>query len=138
MGFDILDSIIPKTKLKIKTYIERMASPSIHNTCRMFQVILTFPSLSHPYPTIINFGQFYPLSSFQTHPLLVNPPTTTLVKTGSWLQQFPRLLGLPSSPVLSSEVCQSLSHVQLFATSWTIAHQDPLSMEFSRQEYWSG
>ena len=31
-----------------------------------------------------------------------------------------------------------LSHVQLFATLWTIAHQAPLSMEFSRQEYWSG
>ena len=26
----------------------------------------------------------------------------------------------------------------LFATSWTVAHQGPLSMEFSRQEYWSG
>jgi len=33
---------------------------------------------------------------------------------------------------------QSLSHVPLFATPWTIAHQTPLSMEFSRQEYWSG
>ena len=32
----------------------------------------------------------------------------------------------------------SLSHVQLFATPWTIACQTPLSMEFSRQEYWSG
>jgi len=31
-----------------------------------------------------------------------------------------------------------LSHVQLFATLWTVAHQAPLSMEFSRQEYWSG
>ena len=30
------------------------------------------------------------------------------------------------------------SHVQLFATLWTIARQAPLSMEFSRQEYWSG
>ena len=30
-----------------------------------------------------------------------------------------------------------LSHVQLFATPWTVAHQAPLSMEFSRQEYWS-
>ena len=30
------------------------------------------------------------------------------------------------------------SRVQLFATLWTIAHQAPLSMEFSRQEYWSG
>ena len=33
---------------------------------------------------------------------------------------------------------QLLSHVQLFATPWTIAHQAHLSMEFSRQEYWSG
>ena len=33
---------------------------------------------------------------------------------------------------------QSLSHVQLFATAWTVAHQTPLSMGFPRQEYWSG
>ena len=32
---------------------------------------------------------------------------------------------------------QSFSHVQLFATPWTVAHQTPLSMEFFRQEYWS-
>ena len=30
-----------------------------------------------------------------------------------------------------------LSHIQLFLTPWTIAGQAPLSMEFSRQEYWS-
>ena len=29
----------------------------------------------------------------------------------------------------------SFSHVQLFATPWTVAHQDPLSIKFSRQEY---
>ena len=33
---------------------------------------------------------------------------------------------------------QSLSCVPLFATSWTVAHQAPLSIEFPRQEYWSG
>ena len=33
---------------------------------------------------------------------------------------------------------KSLSRVQLFVTPWTVAHQAPLSMEFSRQEYWSG
>ena len=32
-----------------------------------------------------------------------------------------------------------LSHVQLLATTpWTIAHQAPLSMGFSRQDYWNG
>ena len=33
---------------------------------------------------------------------------------------------------------KSLSHVGLFATPWTAAHQAPPSMGFSRQEYWSG
>ena len=39
--------------------------------------------------------------------------------------------------MLWSEV-KSLSHVRLFATPWTVACQAPLSMGFSRQEYWSG
>ena len=30
------------------------------------------------------------------------------------------------------------SHVRLFVTSWTVACQAPLSMEFSRQEHWTG
>ena len=33
---------------------------------------------------------------------------------------------------------QSLSRVQLSATPWTVAHQAPLSMAFSRQAFWSG
>ena len=31
-----------------------------------------------------------------------------------------------------------LSRVQVFATPWTVAHQAPLSMGFSRQEFWIG
>ena len=31
-----------------------------------------------------------------------------------------------------------LTRVQLFETPWTLAHQAPPSMEFSRQEYWRG
>ena len=33
---------------------------------------------------------------------------------------------------------KSFSRVRLFATPWTVAHQAPPSMDFSRQEYWSG
>ena len=33
---------------------------------------------------------------------------------------------------------KSLSRVRLLATPWTAAYQAPPSMEFSRQEYWSG
>ena len=41
----------------------------------------------------------------------------------------------------SNDMCahaQSLSRVHLFVTPWTAACQAPLSMEFSRQEYWGG
>ena len=34
-------------------------------------------------------------------------------------------------------VLSQFSRVQLFATLWTVAHQAPLSMGFSRQDYWS-
>jgi len=36
------------------------------------------------------------------------------------------------------DILSRFSHVQLFATLWTVAHQAPLSMGFSRQEYWGG
>ena len=35
-------------------------------------------------------------------------------------------------------VLSHFSHVRLFATLWTVTRQPHLSMEFSRQEYWSG
>ena len=33
---------------------------------------------------------------------------------------------------------KSLSLVQVFATPWIVAYEVPASMEFSKQEYWSG
>ena len=46
---------------------------------------------------------------------------------------------LPKALTFCFHICaQSLSHVRLLTTPWTIAHQAPLSMEFSRQENWSG
>ena len=41
----------------------------------------------------------------------------------------------PNSVCVCVLVAQSCSTL---ATPWTVAHQSPLSMEFSRQEYWSG
>ena len=35
-------------------------------------------------------------------------------------------------------VVELLSHVWLYVTPWTVAHYAPLSLGFSRQEYWSG
>ena len=39
---------------------------------------------------------------------------------------------------LCCAVLSRFSHVWLFMALWTVAHQVPLSMGFSRQEYWSG
>ena len=45
---------------------------------------------------------------------------------------------LPCDLCIKIHCVQSyFSCVQLFATLWTVAHQTPLSMGFSRQEYWS-
>ena len=41
-------------------------------------------------------------------------------------------------PLWQQMKVKSLSHVRLFATPWTVAHQAPPFMGFSRQEYWSG
>ena len=40
--------------------------------------------------------------------------------------------------VKKQSMLSCFSHVRLFATPWTVASQAPLSMGFSRQEYWSG
>ena len=45
---------------------------------------------------------------------------------------------LPLKPECACKGAQLLSHVRLFATPWTVDHQAPLFVEFSRQEYWSG
>ena len=41
-------------------------------------------------------------------------------------------------PFLLACMLSHFSRVRLFATPWTVACQGPLSMEFSRPEYWSG
>ena len=54
------------------------------------------------------------------------------------------LYGPPSKSALRNAATElistasRLSRVWLFLTPWTVARQAPLSMEFSRQEYWSG
>ena len=40
--------------------------------------------------------------------------------------------------VLDVDMLGGFSSVQLFVTLWTVARQAPLSMRFSRQEYWNG
>ena len=48
------------------------------------------------------------------------------------------IVGLQYCVSFNMCACCRLSRVQLFATPWTVAQQAPLSVGFSRQEYWSG
>ena len=69
----------------------------------------------------------------------------------SWFYQFGEQFGsITISPkhyiektklhgdTLDACVLSRFSHVQIFGTLWTVAHQASLSMGFSRQEYWTG
>ena len=40
--------------------------------------------------------------------------------------------------IYPNQLVSHFSCVLLFVTPWTVAHQAPLSVRFSRQEYWSG
>ena len=51
-----------------------------------------------------------------------------------FILKFPEYICIGNSRIQG--VCE-LSHVQLFAAPWTVAHQAPLSMGFFKQEYWS-
>ena len=73
--------------------------------------------------------------------------TAVFLLDGRWWAETLSLVCPVLSPLLAKIVvagkgCMCVlscfSHVWLFETPWTVAHQAPLSMEFSRQEYWSG
>ena len=48
--------------------------------------------------------------------------------------------GVCSKPFFTSPIFHAhvLSWVQLFVIGWSVTHQTPLSMGFSRQQYWNG
>ena len=95
------------------------------------------PQWTHPNPMDNLPGAASPLDQ--------NPSKHGMSKLRSprvWSLLFSLLIILISSLV---RVCARagthvhvLSHVQLFAAPWTVGHKAPLSMEFPRQEYWSG
>ena len=47
-------------------------------------------------------------------------------------------IGITAFSYLYVYMLSQFSYVQLFVTLWTVAHQAPLSLVFSRQEYWGG
>ena len=63
--------------------------------------------------------------------------------SGSCQEELPHVRGQgwrPGGPTPrpTSGGCEGTGGPRVFVTTWTLAHQPPLSMGFSRQEYWSG
>ena len=66
---------------------------------------------------------------------------TLLGSQGFWQHQVLRGLAARAAGNIVLSRCKqvrSLSHVRLFVTPCTVAYQAPLSLGFSRQQYWSG
>ena len=125
----------------------------------VYQLFIPFFLLSH-IPLYHSFLSVHQLRDIWVYPVQFWIMTAAAAKS---LQSCPTLCGPidgspPGSPIpgiLQARVLEwvaisfsnawkwkvkvkSLSHVRLLATSWTAAYQAPLSMGFSRQEYWSG
>ena len=121
------------------SYSEKQST--IGSTCHMKDRIPTGSRLSHLNSrSLTESGQ---LCLFQFICVtFLSPPLPTLPFWHLCLCDCntpnPREVGIHSCPPPPVAVAPSLSHVQLCGTPWTIAHQIPLSMGFSRQEHWSG
>ena len=76
------------------------------------------------------------------HPTYLTYMQSTLWEMLGWMKhklesRLPGEISTTSDMQMKVKV-KSLSRVWLFVTPWTLAHQAPQSMGFSRQEYWSG
>ena len=66
----------------------------------------------------------------------MEPQMGKMKQSWRWVESWWRLHN--KANMLSAVCAQAPSRILVFATPWTVAHQAPLSMGFSRQEYWSG
>ena len=113
-------------------YLETLLFIFVHNTCLYFIAYI----LLRIFPTVLTGREKKKLA------LKVKEEPVTSLQTEL---QAPRAAHLPPSTNQHAQLSfqernkvKLLSHVQLFATPWTVAYQAPPSMESSRQEYWSG
>ena len=106
----------------------------------MFTLAISFLTTSNlPWFMDLTFQFLWNITSH------VTSTTGFVFALASFLLLSNSILGTYSCVCVCVCVCVSvcvcvcvLGHVWLFATPWTIARQSPLSMEFSRQEYWNG
>ena len=106
---------------KLKEYLKSLAQSLAHS------------QHSETHGFIFSFSMILSMESVVSMDLLSNLP--------SFISQFYPELARQACVCVCVCVCaraQLLSHICLFVTPWTEAHQTSLSVGFSRQEYWSG
>ena len=93
--------------------------------------------------TLISQQFFMPSSFIMSSPYPASWKCSSVISLGDHLHPW----RLNSNTTLSTKLVlpswcactlSCFSRVWLFVTLWTVAHQAPLSLQFSRQEYWSG
>ena len=145
-------SFKPTFSLSSFTFIKRLFSSSLLSAIRLVSsaylgLLIFLPAILIPAcaSCSLAFHMMYSAAaakSFQSCPTLCDPidssppgsaiPGILQARTLEWV-------AISFSSVWKWKVkVKSLSCVWLFATLWTAAYQAPLSMGFSRQEYWSG
>ena len=95
------------------------------------KVNLKITSSSPVFPCVSEKWDVYPMGQQRWKFLLWLPPSLIYI--------FRRIgVGFKFHNFELRFIVKLLSRVWLFATPWTVAHQAPPSMRFSRQEYWNG
>ena len=101
-------------------------------------IISSIPTNPSPVNTQLSQTDCLPLPSSRSRLLFIN---SSYLLVPVLLRRNPQYLFVCVCVRACKRVCtgaQSLSRVWLIVTPRTVAHQAPLSMQFSRQEYWSG
>ena len=144
---NILSSLIwlaKKKKTVRHDYLQKQKQKHIQQEIHLFYTYLLFghSKQKHMYYHHISMYAAAAAASLQSCPTLCDPidgsppgspiPGILQTRTLEWVA-----ISFSSAGKWKVKV-KSLSHVWLFVTPWTAAHQAPLPMGFSRQEYWSG
>ena len=129
----VCDSKVLNVFSQIKEAIFLIVSciiPSFGGTCVSFQLLWGQPAL-HGADKVQKSQSGTHFASWTCQALLSPRSRVSLCYSPFW-----PLLG-PDTQTYACIRAQSLSRVQLFVAPCTVACQDPLSMKFSRLEYWS-
>ena len=109
----------------------------LHFSCDSFQYIVSLYGVHSSHCFLYSFHSlFVPLIGYFQLIFLLTYSfifffslVKFVVESLCWILQFTHYLMF---------MLNCLHHVWLFVTPWTVTHQGPLSMGFTRQEYWSG